>query len=274
MSMAISAANRVPATFSLNRAQSAQNTQNTQNNRPAERLASGRRINSAADDAAGLAISQRLESLIRGFDRGIDNSLDMQNLLTTADGGLGGISDNLQRVRELGLQAQNGILTDSDRANIQREVDQLLDQIDTVASSTQFNTRNLLDGTAQDLHTASNPDGTGMSVSISGFRTSDLGVSGFDVSGGSFDLGRIDRAMNQVNEARAIAGASTNRLDYNIQNNRIGAENTAAANSRIADADMGREAMNFNTNRILEQYRLFSLRSQMQRSGNLINLLM
>jgi len=265
MSMAISALNRTPNISQVN---------NTQNNRPAQRLASGKRINSAADDAAGLAISEKLESLIRGLNKGTENAGGMQNLLTVADGGLDSITSSLQRVNELGLQAQNGILNQSDRANIQREIDQLLSHIDQVAGSTQFNTRNLLDGSASDLHTAANPDGSGMSVTISNFGTSSLGVSGFDVTSGSFDLDRISRALNQVNEARSIIGASTNRLDYNIQNNQISAENLAKAKSRIADADMGRESINFSTNRILEQYKLFSMRSQMQHSGNLVNLLL
>jgi len=263
--MAISATSRAPSVFTNNL---------NPNNRPAERLASGRRINSAADDAAGLAISQNLESIIRGLNQGSENAAGTANLLRVADGGLEGINNSLQRVRELSLQASNGILSDSERSNIQLEVDQLLSHIDRVAGSTQFNTRNLLDGSATDLHTASNPDGSGMSVSISDFSTSALGISGFDVSGGAFDLGRIDRAISQVGEARSVIGASTNRLDFNIQNNQIRAENTAAAYSRIADADMGRESMNFNTNRILEQYRLFSMRSQMQRSGSLVNLLL
>ena len=264
MSMAINSINRAPNMLSIN---------NTQNNRPAQRLASGRRINSAADDAAGLAISEGLQALIRGLEQGTRNSGDMQSLLTTAEGGMGGITDSLQRVRELGLQAQNSILTPDNRALLQQEVDQILNHIDRTATSTQFNTRNLLDGTAQDLHTASYGDGSGMSVSIGSFTTQSLGVDGFDVTG-DFDLRVIDEALSQVSGARANIGAATNRLDFTMQTTSITAENLSAANSRIADADMGRESISFNINRVLEQYRMFSLRSQMARQGNLLNLLL
>jgi flagellin len=198
----------------------------------------------------------------------------MQNLLTTADGGLDSINSSLQRVRELSLQATNSIMSNSDRANIQREVDQLLGHIDQVAAGSQFNTRNLLDGSAQDLHTVANPDGSGLSVSIDGFSVASLGMSGFDVSSGSFDISRIDRAMAQVNDTRTTVGATTNRLGYNISNNQVAAENLAMANSRIADADMARESMDFSANRLLEQYRMFSMRSQMNMGANLVNLLL
>jgi len=246
---------------------------NTQNNRPAERLASGRRINSAADDAAGLAISEGLQAIIRGLNQGTDNSRDMQNLLRTAEGGMDTVSDSLVRIRELSVQAGNGIFTQQDRAVLQNEVDQLLSQIDRTASSAQFNNRNLLDGTAQDLHTASYADGGGMSVSISSFSTASLGVAGFNLTG-NFDLSILDNAISQVNEARSIVGASTNRLDYTINTTQITSENLSAANSRIADADMARESINFNINRVLEQYRIFSARSHMARQGNLVNLLL
>lgn len=135
------------------------------------RVATGQRINSASDDAAGLAISERLTAQIRGLDQGTRNVMDMQNLVNTAEGAMSGISDNLQRVRELTLQAANGVLTDSDRQNIQHEIDQLLGEINDVSQRTEFNSMRLLDGSfsAEDgrgLHTAADANGRGPTVNI------------------------------------------------------------------------------------------------------------
>jgi flagellin len=135
------------------------------------RLSTGQRINSAADDAAGLAISERLNAQIRGLDRGTQNVMDMQNLINTAEGGLSTIGDNLLRMRELTLQSMNGILTDSDRQNIQFELDQIIAEIDATAQRTEFNGMRLLDGSfnredGRGLHTAADAMGRGPMVHI------------------------------------------------------------------------------------------------------------
>ena len=140
------------------------------------RISTGLRINSAADDAAGLAISEQLTAQIRGLDRGTENVMDMQNLVNTAEGGLDTITDNLHRIRELTLQAANGILTDSDRQNIQFEIDQLMTEINDVTQRTEFNTMRLLDGSfsAEDgrgLHTAADARGQGPTVYIGNMST-------------------------------------------------------------------------------------------------------
>ena len=143
------------------------------------RISTGQRINSARDDAAGLAIAERMTAQIRGLDRGTQNVMDMQNLVMTAEGGLNNIGDNLQRIRELTVQSLNGVLTDNDRQNIQHEIDQLISEIDATTQRTEFNTMRLLDGSfnredGRGLHTAAGPDGRGPSVYIGNMSSSML----------------------------------------------------------------------------------------------------
>jgi len=232
-----------------------------------QQLASGNRINSAADDAAGLAISERMSAQERGLAQGTRNTADMQSLVNTAEGALSSINSNLQRLNELGLQASNGILTDSDRANIQHEVDQILENINSIAQSTQFNTRNLLDGSSNNLHTASSPDGSGPTVSLPSMTLEDLGLEGFNVTeltNGRVDLSAIHNAMNMVNGARSELGAMSNRMDYIMTSNDISQLNLASARSRIQDTDMAQATMELSRERVLEQYQIASQRREME----------
>jgi len=220
-----------------------------------QQIASGRQINSAADNAAGLGIAERMSAQERGLNQGTRNTADMQSLARTAEGAMSSINNNLQRLNELALQATNGIMTDSDRGNIQREVDQILDNIQQTSQSTQFNTRNLLDGSAQNLHTASSPDGSGMSVSIPDMSLESLGLDGFNVTG-NFDLSSIHNAMNMVNSARSQLGATSNRMDYVMTSNDITSLNLASARSRIEDTDMARATSELAQERVIEQYQI------------------
>ena len=227
-------------------------------------IASGRQINSAADNAAGLAIAERMSAQERGLQQGTRNTADMQSLVNTAEGALSSINSNLQRLNELALQASNGIMTASDRANIQLEVNQILDNIQHIAQTTQFNTRNLLDGSATGLHTASSPNGSGMTVSIPGMSLSDLGLEGFDVTG-DFEINDILNAMNMVNAARSELGASSNRMDFVMTSNNIASLNLASARSRIEDTDMARATAELARERVLEQYQIASQRRERER---------
>lgn len=151
------------------------------------RISTGQRINSAADDAAGLGISERMSAQITGLDRGTQNVMDMQNLIRTAEGGLSNISDSLHRIRELTVQSLNGVLTDTDRQNIQFEIDALIAEIDDVTHRTEFNTMRLLDGSfnredGRGLHTAADAMGRGPSVYIGNMSASMLlGPQPFDL---------------------------------------------------------------------------------------------
>jgi flagellin len=237
---------------------------NAQLQRTMMQLSTMQRINSAADDAAGLAISQALQAQVRGFEVGINNTRDMNNLVRTAEGGLSTISDSLHRIRELSLQASNGIMTASDRQMIQFEIDQLVDGIGDMTRNTQFNGINLLDGGFSG-HTASDPSGAGRTVTIDNFSPEALGLAGFDVTRGAqhIDLGLIDRAMATVNAQRSRLGATMNTFDHTINANSTAMINMAAANSRIADLDVPHAMMRLSTESALSSYRVFMQRQQM-----------
>ena len=238
----------------------------------AQQLSSGRRINSAADDAAGLAISEKMEAQARGWEQGAENAKDMQNLLRTAEGGLNNIADALNRIRELSIQAKNDTNTDFERGLMQNEVDQLLSFIQDAAKGTQFNTMSLLDGSFADKNAATSPSGTGMTITLQDSTLITLGVDGYDLTG-DFDISRIDAALDAVNQARANIGASYNRLEHTINANDIAHLNQVQAQSRIADADMAKSITDQNRAQILQQYQIFSQKEQMQRAGAALGLL-
>ena len=146
-------------------------------------LSSGKRINKAADDAAGLAIAQKLKSQSNGFDVGGRNAATSQDMLKVADGALDSITDSLQRIRDLSLQASNFIYTDSDRGAIQAEIDQLKQSISDTASQTQFNAKNILDGSMGSSHVASGADGSGMDIQMPNTVLQALGIQ--EQAGGS-----------------------------------------------------------------------------------------
>ena len=234
-----------------------------------QRVASGRRINSAADDAAGLAISQILEAQIRGLNQGTRNARDFDSALSTADSGLDSISSSLLRIRDLSLQASSSILTDANRAVIQDEIDQHLDHISRVTTDTEFNRMNLLDGSFANRHMQVGPNaGQSINLSIEGTSLANLGLVGFSVMGGpqNIDLAAIDNAINMVVSGRGGIGAMQNRLEHVVNHNNISAENMTQANSRIADADIALEMMRLHQTRILEQMQVFNMRNQMERT--------
>jgi flagellin len=216
------------------------------------RVASGNRVNSAADDAAGLAIMENMTGQIRGLDQGIRNTNDMQAMISTAEGGLDTVSDSLVRIRELSVQALNGTNTDAQRAMIREEIGQLASGIQAAVSGVEYNTMTLLDGSVENANTASSPDGTGATVSIndmSGIARAMTSIA----EDGSFDLRAIDSAISQVNEERANLGAMHNRMEYTANANSISSLNLADARSRIADADIAAEMMAVEQDRIINE---------------------
>ena len=229
-----------------------------------QRLASGNRVNSAADDAAGAAIIEQLTAQLQGLDQGIANTMDMQALAMTAEGGLDGISDSLNRIRELSVQAANGTNTDLTRSIIQTEITQLADQIQSAVSNTEFNTRSLLDGGAQNLNTASGPDGTGATVSINDMSSLAQAVANFNVTG-SFNINDIDSAINEVSGQRAELGAMMNRMDFTANANSVASLNMADARSRIADADIAAEMAALNEDRVINEMEILMQQQEQQR---------
>ena len=232
------------------------------------RMATGRKINSAADDAAGLAISEKLLSQSNGYSVANRNAQDAQGLTNVADGGLTGIEDNLQRMRELSIQASNGTYSDEDKALIQKEIVQLKSSITDQVKGTQFNTIKLLDNTS-DINLATNPSGTGTSMKMVDTSLETLGIADFDVTK-NFSINNIDNAIAKVSTARADFGATSNRLDHVISSNDITNHNLIASMSRITDTNYGQAITDYNTQNALNQYSYMAMQANMQQNSLLM----
>jgi flagellin len=228
-----------------------------------EKLSSGKRINRAADDAAGLAISEQLGQALKGLEQGMENVYDGLSLTQVADGALSQVSDNLLRMRELAMTSANGTLNEGQRDAVQAEFDSLKSEITRISDSTEFNGNQLLDGSAGDLDIATgtesggSPDVLTLDLSANMDATS-LGLDASSVSGadGSAALSAmqdVDSALAMVSSQRSEFGGFSNRLMSAQQSLAISAENTYAAQSRIQDADFAVESANLVRQQILGQ---------------------
>ena len=235
-------------------------------------LISGQRINRGADDAAGLAISEKLLSQTNGYGVGTNNAADGINLMNVADGALSGMQDSLQRIRELAVQAGNGIYSASDKEMIQMEIDGLKQSIQDIAKGTEFNTMKLLDGSMAGLSLATNPSGGGLEIQMANTTLESLGIADFDVTG-EFSLDAVDSAIQAVSKARSRLGAKTNALGHTINSNENAGLNLMAANSRIRDTDYGKAVTERNRDNILSQYRIFAMKAQMNKDAGVLKLL-
>src|SRR4051794_38633523 len=240
-----------------------------------ERLSSGFRINRAADDAAGLAISERLRGQIGGLDQSQRNVQDAVSLVQTAEGSLTEVHAMLQRVRELAVQYKNGSLSNADRTAIQSEVYQLASEIERIGQSAEFNGIKLLN-TPQtvtfQVGAMDNQSITVATVSLGG--ASGVGVSYFALSStNTFDISEIDAAIDNVSAQRASLGAMQNRLEYTLQNAAIYQENLTASESRIRDVDMAAEMVNFTKLQILQNAGTSMLAQANQSSQGVLALL-
>ena len=222
-----------------------------------EKLSSGYKINRAGDDAAGLTISEKMRSQIRGLNKASDNAQDGVSLIQVAEGALNETHSILQRMNELATQAANDTNTTADRSAIQSEINQLTSEIDRISSTTQFNTQNLIDGkfTKKSLQVGS-ICGQAITISIAsmnagGIGASDLCVSDFTNAGAA--MSNIQGAISVVSEQRSYLGALQNRLEHTIANLDNISENTQSAESRIRDTDMAEEMVNYSKNNILAQ---------------------
>ena len=225
-------------------------------------LSSGKRINRAADDAAGLAIAQKLLKQENGLNVGAQNAKDGIGALNVADGAMSGMMDYLQRINELSIRSMNGLYSDSDREAFQTEIDGMMSGIQSLAKNTTFNEQKLLDGSMADLHLATNPNGGGLNIHMENTTLKALGLAGFNVTG-NFDLSVIDNAMNMVSKARSNLGAATNRLDHTYNFNQLASENTLASRSRIEDLDMPKAISEKKKQDALAEYRTMMLRRKL-----------
>lgn len=222
-----------------------------------EKLSSGYKINRAGDDAAGLTISEKMRSQIRGLNKASDNAQDGVSLIQVAEGALNETHSILQRMNELATQAANDTNTTSDRSAIQSELDQLTSEIDRISSTTQFNTMNLIDGafTSKKLQVGS-LSGQAITISIDTMSAGALSVDA--VSVGTFTkagsaMSNIQKAISKVSSQRSTLGALQNRLEHTISNLDNISENTSSAESRIRDTDMAEEMVEYSKNNILAQ---------------------
>ena len=240
-----------------------------------ERLSSGYRINRAADDAAGLAISERLRGQIDGLDQAQRNVQDAVSLVQTAEGSLNEVHSMLQRVRELAVEYKNGSLSSSDRTAIQSEVNQLASEIERIGQSAEFNGIKLLNAVSTISFQVGSDDGENITVStISLCSSSGVGVSYFTLSSvANTDLAEIDTAIDNVSAQRAAFGAVQNRLEYTLQNAAIYQENLTASESRIRDVDMAAEMVTFTKLQILQQAGTSMLAQANQSSQGVLSLL-
>ncbi len=244
-----------------------------------KRLSSGFRINSAADDAAGLQISNRLTSQINGLDQAARNANDGISLAQVAEGAMEEITNSLQRIRTLAIQSQNGINSSTDRAALQKEVSQLKLEISRVASTTQFGTQNLLAGGFSATFLVGANAGQNIDIKLSrtgGYGTNALGLSALSVSsvgGASGALALIDTAIGVIDGTRADLGAIQNRFQATIRNLTNISENVSGARSRIRDTDFAKETAELTRTQILQQTSTTVLAQANQRPQAALSLL-
>ena len=242
-----------------------------------EKLSSGYKINRAGDDAAGLSISEKMRSQIRGLNKASDNAQDGISLIQVAEGALNETHSILQRMNELATQAANDTNTSTDRTAIKAEIDQLTSEINRIQSTTQFNTQNLLDGkfTGKNLQVGS-LKGQTIKISISNMNAKTLGVSGLTVDKNStagISMSKIQAAIDKVSTQRSNLGALQNRLEHTINNLDTTSENTSAAESRIRDTDMADEMVQYSKNNILSQAGQSMLAQANQQTQGVLSLL-
>ncbi len=233
------------------------------------KIASGKRINSAADDAAGLTISKKLETQKTGLDVGADNAKSGIDALNIADGALSGINDYLQKIYQLSVKASSGLNSGSDLGAMQKEVDQLMKGISETASNTEYNTLKLIDGSMADMELATNPDGTGQSIKMANATLETLGIEGYDLTG-KFDINRITSAMDMINEARSAGGATTNALESAYSSNLNTSLNTTSAQSRIEDLDIPKAISEQKKNEVIDDYQTMMQKKKMEQEENAV----
>ncbi|SDN02135.1 flagellin [Fictibacillus solisalsi] len=272
----------IAALNTFNKLNSASNAQS----KSMEKLSSGLRINKAGDDAAGLAISEKMRSQVRGLDQASRNAQDGISLIQTAEGALNETHDILQRMRELAVQSSNDTNTDDDRAQLQKETNELAKEITRISNQTEFNTKKLIDGqgaSSLKFQIGANKDQM-MDLSIKAMDAFSLGVhdaadttaAAATTAGGDAVVGKginisvagtgttaaeeasaaiktIDSAIKKVSDERSMLGANQNRLEHTINNLSTSSENLTAAESRVRDVDMAKEMMNQTKNSILSQ---------------------
>ena len=251
-------------------------------------LSSGMRINSAADDASGLSVSERMRSQIRGLNQASRNVMNGTSMLQTAEGFMQSTTDILQRIRELAVQSANGIYSDEDRSMLQTEVEQLVSEVDRISQTAEFNGMTLLSGRfAEDgikLQVGANAD-QNFTVKLADMSAAALGLKGAgqdgteqsislaDPDSANMALATIDEALKTVNKNRADIGASMNRMEMTKKGIDVATENISASESRIRDVDMAKSITEHVRNQILQQSSISLLSQANTNNQNVLALL-
>ncbi len=252
-----------------------------------EKLSSGRRINKAADDASGLAVSQKMISQYRGLQQATRNAQSGITMIQTTEGYLEETQSIMQRIRELAVQSANGVYSDSDRALIQVEISQLVTEVDRIASHAEFNRMSLLTGrfategpVAMAFQVGANMDQrinvfigtmTSTALNVSDGQNASVSVSTADAANTA--IGRVDEGLQRISAQRANLGAYQNRLEHLVRGLEIAAENTIASESVIADTDMAATTIEFARDQILQQSSVAMLANSNVRAQSVIRLL-
>jgi len=252
-----------------------------------EKLSSGLRINSAADDASGLAISEKMGAQVTSLQQASKNAKDAISFLETADGYLEQSTDILQRMRELVVKAQNtGVLTDAENSAISKELSSLRDELDRIGNTAEFNTKKMLDGSlaengarfqigasanSNDSITVKLMDATSYGLAKEGLDRLSIDISDPDAMNET--LKGIDEALDKISAQRGNIGATENRLDYTLRNLSTTTENLSAAQSRIKDVDMAEEIINYTKQSMINQVSISMLSQANSQARNVLTLL-
>ncbi len=243
-----------------------------------EKLSSGYAVNRAADDAAGLSISEKMRNQIRGLNQAVKNAEDGISLIQTAEGNMNEIHSILQRMGELAIKARNDVNASEDRQTIQDEITQLKAEICSITTKAEFNGTKLLDGTmssGKNLQVGAN-QGELLKIKISGTSLKKLGINTTSVSNAkaaSAAIAQIQSAIKNVSAQRSLLGAIQNRLEYTINNLENYSENLTSAESNIRDTDMATEMVNYSKNNILQQAAQSMLAQANQSNQSVLSLL-
>jgi len=230
------------------------------------RLSTGLRISTAADDAAGLSLSERLRAQVRSLNQANRNASDGISLVQAAEGALSEVSDILTRLRELAVQSANGTISSADRATLDDEFQELVSEVDRIGRSTEFNGIQLLDGSTSSVSfhvgTGTDPTINSLSATLSAVLATGLGIDVLELSSASAAssaMTAIDTAIETVSRSRGRFGAMQNRLQYTVNNLETQAESMASAESRIRDADVAYETAQLARNKVLQEASLAML---------------
>ena len=274
-------------------AQRSQGIQDLNQQRSMEKLSSGMKINKAGDDASGLAVSEKMRSQIRGLNKASQNAQNGISFIQTTEGYLQETTDIIHRLRELAVQSSNGIYTAEDRMQIQVEVSSLIAEVDRIASTAQFNGKNMLTGrfarptgdntvtASMWFHIGANMDqrtqvfiGTMSAMALGIRNVGDESIMTLEnPDDANRAIGTLDEALKKINKQRADLGAYQNRLELTVKGLDVGAENLQASESRIRDTDMAAEMVEFTKDQVLSQAGTAMLAQANQTSQNVLSLL-